>query len=85
MQQQQKFDYAQFRKDLKTKRVVELNLGLRPVAEEMGFHATTLSRIENGIIGVDLEKFVKACNWLGVSICDYFYTAKTKSNAKRRK
>lgn len=76
----QHFDYKGFGKAIKTIRVVEIGMGLRPAAKEMGFHFTTLLRLENGLIetGMDMEKIISAANLFGVSMCDYFYTAKTK-------
>lgn len=53
-----------FSKAMKTKRVIELNTGLREVAKKINVSAATLSRVENGGTP-EMETFLKICHWLG--------------------
>lgn len=70
-----KFYSQEFSKQVKTKRVIELNIGLREVAKKSKVSAATLSRIENGNIP-DMESLLKVCKWLQVSPSNFFISSK---------
>ena len=73
---QQSLDKLALSKAMKTKRVIELSLGVRDVAKKVKISPATIARIENQRT-IDLESFIKACNWLNVSVCE-FIKPKTK-------
>lgn len=66
----QKFDREAFAKAVKIKRVIDLDMGVRGVAKLTGMSAATISRMENGNV-IEMDKFITACNWLGVSVCEF--------------
>ena len=65
------FNIKELRKDLVTKRVIELNIGLREAATLIGTSSATLSRIENAKL-CDVETFAKCCIWLETKSEKYF-------------
>lgn len=65
------FNIKELRKDLVTKRVIELNIGLREAATIIGASPSTLSRIENSKL-CDVETFAKCCIWLETKPEKYF-------------
>lgn len=65
------FNIEQLRKDLITKRMIELNINLREAAKLCGVSSATLSRIENSK-PPDVETFAKLVIWLGKSPSEYF-------------
>jgi len=74
-----KFDAVAFGKAAKTKRVIELNLGVREVAQKLGVSASTVSRIENGKGGKsDINTIFTVCSWLRVSVCDFIVNDKKR-------
>lgn len=66
-----KYLESELRKDVITKRMITLNIGLREAAIEIGTSAATLSRIENGK-SIDIETFAKVVTWLDKMPNDYF-------------
>lgn len=62
---------SELRKDVITKRMITLNIGLREAAIEIGTSAATLSRIEQGK-SIDIETFAKVVTWLDKQPNDYF-------------
>lgn len=66
-----KFNIQKLRKDLITKRVIELNMPLREAAEKIGISSATLSRIENGKTP-EVDTFCNLCTWLETKPNDYF-------------
>lgn len=67
---QYKFNNEAFAKALKTKRVIELNIGLREVNKKTKVSIATLSRMENGNKS-DIDNILKVCNWLKASITNF--------------
>ena len=66
-----KYLESELRKDVITKRMITLNIGLREAAIEIGTSAATLSRIEHGK-SIDIETFAKVVTWLDKEPNDYF-------------
>lgn len=66
----QQFDKVAFSKALKTKRVIDLDIDLRDAAKQSKIGVATLSRMENGGVP-EMDTFIKACNWLKVSVCEF--------------
>ena len=66
-----KFNHDLFRKDLITKRMIELAITIRQAAAIAGVSASTISRIENRK-SFDMETFVKLCLWLKSEPSKYF-------------
>lgn len=60
---QYEFDSQEFSKRVKTKRLIELNLGLREVSKKSKVSISTLSRVENGFVP-DMGTLIKISNWL---------------------
>ena len=58
------YDSESLKKDLKTKRIIELEISMDACAKLIGISKPTLSRIENGSIP-DLINFFKIVKWLG--------------------
>ena len=71
------FDRKKFAKDIKTKRVIDLKVDLRTVADEVGISPATLSRCENEG-NPDLLTTLKICHWLGHSAYLYVNYKKIK-------
>lgn len=67
------FDTDKFSKAIKTKRLINLNIGLREVSTKIKVSAATLSRLENGTTP-EIENLLKICGWLGESPSEFFYT-----------
>lgn len=66
-----KFNYDLFRKDMITKRMIELGITIRQAAAIAGVSASTISRIEN-LKSFDMETFVKLCLWMKTEPSKYF-------------
>lgn len=75
------FDSREFSKQIKTKRIIELNVGLREVAGKAKVSVATLSRLENGNVP-DLTCLINICNWLNTSPSVFF---KIKSKTVKSK
>ena len=73
----QMFDYIAISKAIKTKRVVDLNIGVLEVQRLSGVSAATVSRMENGKT-CTIDNVISICNWLQVSMCDFIVTHKTR-------
>lgn len=58
------FDGVSFGKAIKKKRVFDLNVNLRDLAEELAVGHATLHRCEQGRMP-DLKTFAIICEWLG--------------------
>lgn len=58
-----KYDSAKFSKEVKTKRVIEENLGVAQLGKIIGSSGATISRIENGKMP-DIMTYAKLCHWL---------------------
>ena len=67
----------ELRKDVVTKRVIDLNIGLREAATEIEISASTLSRLENNK-SIDIETFAKVLTWLDKMPNDYFTIKRTR-------
>lgn len=67
---QQKFDTVSFAKALKTRRVIDLKLGLREVAKKTNTSPATLSRMENENTA-DIDNILKVCTWLKMPISNF--------------
>ena len=58
------YDSESLKKDLRLKRIIELELSMDLCARNIGISKSTLSRVENGNMP-DLLTFFKILNWLG--------------------
>jgi transcriptional regulator with XRE-family HTH domain len=58
------YDSESLKKDLRTKRIIQLNISMDDCAKSIGISKATLSRIENGNMP-DLLNFFKVVKWLG--------------------
>jgi transcriptional regulator with XRE-family HTH domain len=58
-----KFDSANFSKEVKTKRVIEENIGVVALGEKIGTSGATISRVENGHTP-EIDTYAKLCFWL---------------------
>lgn len=65
------FKNNEFAKAIKTKRLIDLNIGLRIASEQIGINYTTLSRLENGHMP-DLLTYQKVCEWLNMNMHIFF-------------
>ena len=66
-----KFNHDLFRKDLITKRVIDIGITIRQAAAIADVSASTISRIEN-LKSFDMETFVKLCLWMKTEPSKYF-------------
>lgn len=74
------FDTDSFSKRLKTKRLIDLNTGLREVSKKIGISPATLSRYENGELP-EISNYIKICDWLGACVDEFIVPyRKLKSN-----
>jgi len=74
------FDSKEFSRQIKTKRIIELNVGLRDIAKKAKVSISTLSRVENGKIP-DMPSLINICNWLSSSPASFF---KLKSKSTKQ-
>lgn len=74
------FDSKEFSRQIKTKRIIELNVGLRDIAKKAKVSISTLSRVENGKIP-DMLSLINICNWLSSSPASFF---KLKSKSTKQ-
>jgi len=51
-------------------KVIDLDIDLRDAAKQSKIGVATLSRMENGGVP-EIDTFIKACNWLKVSVCEF--------------
>jgi transcriptional regulator with XRE-family HTH domain len=58
------YDRESLKRDLKTKRVIDLGISMEVCSKQIGVSKPTLSRIENGSMP-DLITFFKIIGWLG--------------------
>lgn len=65
------FKAIDFARAVKTKRAIDLDIGLREAAIEIGISYATLSRIENKKVP-DLMTYAKVCEWLKVDMKSFF-------------
>lgn len=64
------YDSESLKKDLRLKRIIELELSMDVACEQIGISKATLSRVENGNMP-DLLTFFKIVKWLGTDIKEY--------------
>ena len=64
------YDSESLKKDLRLKRIIELELSMNVACKEIGISKATLSRIENGSMP-DLLTFFKIVKWLGTDSKNY--------------
>jgi transcriptional regulator with XRE-family HTH domain len=76
------FNNEKLRKDLITRRVIDLNISLDKAAEEIGVSKATLSRIENNKTP-EVNSFCKICSWLKTNPSDYFIIFAKKQDGFR--
>lgn len=69
------FNSELFAKKIKTKRIIELNIGLREVSKKTKVSPATICRLENDAIP-EMETFLKMCNWLGSDPKEFIQTKK---------
>jgi transcriptional regulator with XRE-family HTH domain len=58
-------------KELRTKRLIEMDMTLRDVANELGIGYSTISRIENKK-KPDIETMATVCNWINQPMNAFF-------------
>jgi transcriptional regulator with XRE-family HTH domain len=64
------YDSESLKKDLRLKRIIELELNMDECSKRIGISKATLSRIENGSMP-DLLTFLKIVKWLEKDIKEY--------------
>ena len=64
------YDSESLKKDLRTKRLIELSISMDVCAKQIGISKATLSRVENGKVP-DLNTFSKIIKWLGKDSINY--------------
>jgi transcriptional regulator with XRE-family HTH domain len=64
------YDSESLKKDLRLKRIIELELNMDECSKNIGISKATLSRIENGSMP-DLLTFLKIVKWLEKDIREY--------------
>jgi transcriptional regulator with XRE-family HTH domain len=64
------YDSESLKKDLRLKRIIELELSMNVACKEIGISKATLSRIENGNMP-DLLTFFKIVKWLKTDFKQY--------------
>lgn len=64
------YDSESLKKDLRLKRIIDLELSMDVACKEIGISKATLSRVENGNMP-DLLTFFKIVKWLGTDIKEY--------------
>jgi DNA-binding Xre family transcriptional regulator len=69
----QRFDETGFSLALKTKRIIEKDMGLRDAAKIIGVSSSTLSRMEN-CKKSDLDSVIIVCNWLRLPLSQFITT-----------
>lgn len=79
-----KFNHDLFRKDLLTRRMIELGITIRQAAAIAGVSASTISRIENRK-SFDMETFVKLCLWLKYEPSKYFQVTSERQDGFKTK
>lgn len=65
------YDSESLKKDLRTMRIIELEISLDDCANRIGISKPTLSRVENGNVVPDLLTFFKIVRWLNSNPMDY--------------
>lgn len=65
------YDSESLKKDLRTMRIIELEISLDDCAKRIGISKPTLSRVENGNVVPDLLTFFKIVRWLNSNPMDY--------------
>lgn len=72
----QVFNHKEFKKALRTKRVIELdNMGMREAAKQIGTSPATLSRCENSKMP-DVITYANICVWLKVPMNTFLKQSK---------
>lgn len=69
------FDGKKLAKAVKIQRIIELSIGLREAAKQIGTSAPTLCRVEKGKTP-DVETFANICNWICKPMTDFFEVKK---------
>lgn len=64
------YDSESLKKDLRLKRIIDLELNMDACAKIIGISKSTLSRVENGNMP-DLLTFFKIIKWLETDIKEY--------------
>lgn len=64
------YDSESLKKDLRLKRIIELELSMDACAKSIGISKSTLSRVENGNMP-DLLTYFKIVQWLGTDSKEY--------------
>lgn len=65
------YDSELLKKDLRTRRIIELEISLDDCAKRIGISKPTLSRVENGNVVPDLLTFFKIIGWLNSDPFNY--------------
>lgn len=66
------YDSKSLKKDLRLKRIIELELSMDSCAKIIGISKATLSRVENGNMP-DLLIFFRIVKWLGTDFKKYIF------------
>jgi DNA-binding XRE family transcriptional regulator len=69
------FDFDGFRKEIRTKRLIEKEENLIKAAKRIGISRSTLWRCENGEM-TDLMTYAKLCRWLNIPMDKHFKESK---------
>lgn len=69
------FDGKAFSKQLKQKRIIDLDIDLRTAATKTGLSAATISRCEHGK-EPKLTTYFTLCKWLGTPVNQFIKTVK---------
>lgn len=78
----QVLNFKTFSKAIRQKRIIELRIGVREAAKEIGVSFPTLSRCENEKMP-ELIVYANICKWLGVSMNKFIITSrKVRVNIK---
>lgn len=70
-----KFDFAGFRKDIRSKRLIDDEQPVEKALKQIGISRATLWRCENGGIP-DLMTYAKLCQWLEIPMDKHFKKGK---------
>lgn len=70
-----KYDGEKLAKEVRTKRLITLNVDLRKAAKQIGIGYATLSRIENEK-KPDIETLAAVCKWINTPIDSFFKSVK---------
>ena len=77
-----KYSGEKMAKELKTKRIIELDIDIRDAAKKIGISPATLSRLENENTP-DVNSLAMVCDWLDLDMEYFFFPANKKQSSKK--